>query len=554
MVVLLAGVAVSAAPATPASPAPPSASTAQRAGPASSRPSLAVARRLGRDHGRVAASTPVEARLILRGRDQDGLDRLVATNPHLGAAEYAARFGPAPADVDVVRRVAAVAGMASQWTPGDATVQLQGAAGAAERLFATPIDAYTGPDGTGFYAPIAAPVVPGPLRRVATVVLGLDSYPVPLPHAVPAGGVRPQDVVTFYDMSSVRRGGLDGTGMTVMLPESAPLRQADLDAYAAKFGLPPFHLDTRRDPSWGQLDDSPESRAEASLDVEVVHAIAPGAREVVYEFGGTLTNLVTVEEQMVHDTPGGIISSSIGPCEGPDLAGLADAFGKLTEQAAAQGITFIDASGDTGAYGCAREGDTDSLLVSLPNSSPFALSVGGTTVFLGRSSIYFREAAWGEPLEFAGGGGGLSHFYARPDWQHGPGVDNQWSDGMRQVPDVAALGDSHSGWDIVVGGGDEQIGGTSAGAPLWAAIIALIDQDLAAKQLKSIGFANPVLYYFGQNAATLPAPPYHDIVDGNNLYYPATRGWDFATGWGSPDVAALVDDWEFADQHHAAGT
>jgi hypothetical protein len=78
---------------------------------------------------------------------------------------------------------------------------------------------------------------------------------------------------------------------------------------------------------------------------------------------------------------------------------------------------------------------------------------------------------------------------------------------------------------------------------LWAATVALINQDLKKKGLREVGFANPALYWMGENLSRLPAKPFHDVTTGNNLAYNAGAGWDFATGWGSMDGAALDAAW-----------
>jgi kumamolisin len=114
---------------------------------------------------------------------------------------------------------------------------------------------------------------------------------------------------------------------------------------------------------------------------------------------------------------------------------------------------------------------------------------------------------------------------------------------MRQTPDVSADADGQTGWAVISRGGDHKIGGTSAAAPFWAGITALLDQVLVSQHHQTVGFANPGLYWMAQNASSLPAPPFHDVTVGTNLYYPATPGWDFATGLGTPDVGALAVDW-----------
>src|SRR5258708_13889987 len=128
-----------------------------------------------------------------------------------------------------------------------------------------------------------------------------------------------------------------------------------------------------------------------------------------------------------------------------------------------------------------------------------------------------------EDVEGGGGGGG--------------------GEGFGRVPGGAGGADPNRGFAVVFLGQDGQAGGTSAAAPLWAATVALIDQDLKRKGLRETGYANPAIYWMGANSARLPAPPFHDVTTGNNLPYDAAPGWDFATGWGSMDGPAPAPPW-----------
>jgi kumamolisin len=121
-------------------------------------------------------------------------------------------------------------------------------------------------------------------------------------------------------------------------------------------------------------------------------------------------------------------------------------------------------------------------------------------------------------------------------------VQNQSSDSTRQVPDVAALGDQDTGWNIFHDGVWDVAGGTSAAAPLWAGLTALTDQTLASHGLSPVGFANPILYSFADHPRLNPAPAFNDVTRGENLYYLATPGWDYATGLGTPNATGIVDD------------
>jgi kumamolisin len=168
-------------------------------------------------------------------------------------------------------------------------------------------------------------------------------------------------------------------------------------------------------------------------------------------------------------------------------------------------------------------------------------AVGGTSVFESVQGTYYKEAAWGAPIDKSGTGGGASLFYPLPGYQQS--VSQAAGHGKRQVPDVAANADPNTGFHIIFGGRAGQAGGTSASTPLWAATVALVNQDLKKRGMREVGFANPALYWMGQNSSKLPTPAFHDVTGGNNLGYDAGPGWDFATGWGSMDAAALDQAW-----------
>ncbi len=204
----------------------------------------------------------------------------------------------------------------------------------------------------------------------------------------------------------------------------------------------------------------------------------------------------------------------------------------------ALGISHFVASGDNGAYTC---GVDQEPAASFPSTLPTVTAVGGTSVFESQQGVYFKEYAWGSPLDQTGSGGGPSRFYAMPTYQQN--VARSEGRGLRQVPDVAADGDPSTGFHIIFGGKDGQAGGTSAATPLWAATVALINQDLKQKGMHEVGFANPALYWMGDNSSKLSPKPFHDVTVGNNLGYGAVPGWDFATGWGSMDAAALDAAW-----------
>ena len=509
--------------------------------------STAIAR--GRDLGPLPAETVLHVTFGLTGRNSAGLAALLASGKTVAPAEYAARFGPDPQRVASLRTLLGAAGIASQWNPGDPTMSATGTVASLERLLAVRIERRVGPDGLYFYAPSAPAVVPAEWQQTVNAIVGLDNYPHARSAAIRSpNGVSPSDMLDFYDVNPLRTAGLTGAGMTVVFIEIDQFDPAMLNMYAQKFNLPAFDVSVRQG-SWGK----PAAEAgEADLDLEVVHGIAPGAKLVVYY--ASSSNYLEAEAQMFKDYPQGAIeSSSVGQCERPQVQSAGNALNDVTTAAAAQGWSMFVATGDRGAYDCTPDGDYTDLAADLDASMPNVTAVGGTYAFLSSNGGYFHEVAWGEPIEQWGSNGGLSIFWRTPAWQAGTGVKNQYSNGMRQTPDISANADGQSGWDIFANGQEEKVGGTSAAAPFWAAIAALIDQDLKQKGLPLIGFANPALYYFAQNPAGLPAPPFHDITQGTNLYYPATTGWDFATGLGTPDVGALASDFEWYATHHPTG-
>jgi kumamolisin len=239
-------------------------------------------------------------------------------------------------------------------------------------------------------------------------------------------------------------------------------------------------------------------------------------------------------------------STSWGLCEPSTTPSLMLQLDAIFKQGAAQGQSFFAASGDGGAYDCPG-GYPNQLAVDNPASDPYVTAVGGTTLSLNGSG-YGSESAWNwvshsPPL---GSGGGLSGQFSRPAWQSGPGVANSYSTQMRQVPDVALDGDPRTGYSVYTTSGTTTtwfvIGGTSASAPAWAAFAAIVNQYRvnAGGRARALGFANPALYQLG--SVSSPYAAFHDVTSGDNLYYMATAGWDYATGWGSFDAYNLVRD------------
>ena len=488
--------------------------------------------------GPAGTSTQVDLSLGLLARSPYRLARLIASGQTVTSAQYAAEFGPDPVKVQAALGVLTAGGLNARWRPGSGLIAADGPAPAAALLFGVDIEAYRLADGTTFYASLDTPTIPPQVAAVVSGVTGLDNYRHVRTYAVRPGGLTPTDVLAFYNLKPLRDAGLDGSGMTIVLPEIDDLPNlTDLDKFATTFSLPAYGplLTLKRDPSWGT---PMKAQGETVLDLEIIHQVAPAAKLVVYFSAPDFAHADRAFDQMVGDHLGSIISESLGACETETPSGHRATYASIQDRSVAQGMSHFIASGDSGAYTC---GQTAPPAASFPSTLPTVTAVGGTTVFESVQGIYFKESAWGGPVAEIGSGGGASQFYPVPDYQKI--VAQAAGHGLRQVPDVAADADPATGFHIIFGGQEGQAGGTSAAAPLWAATVALIDQDLKRKGLRETGYANPALYWMGANASRLPAPAFHDVTAGNNLAYDATPGWDFATGWGSMDGAALDAAW-----------
>jgi subtilase family serine protease len=490
------------------------------------------------DVGPANQATTVSLTFALRVRDPARLARLIASGQTMTPETYAAQFGPEPTAAQAATAWLRQLGFDSSWRTGSSLIAADGPAPLAAALLRVDIETFRQADGTTFYATLDLPHIPPQLAAATSSVSGLDNYRGARILAVRRGGLTPTDVLSFYNLKPLRDAGLDGTGQTIVLPEIDDLPNLnDLNKFATEFGLPPFdsYLTVMRSPNWG----TPEKpQGETVLDLEILHEVAPQAKLVIYLSAADFGHGDRAFDQMVTDHLGTIISESLGACEPDTSGGHRDAYASIQDRAVAVGMSHFVATGDNGAYTC---GEDQPPAGSFPSTLPSVTAVGGTTVFESQQGIYYKEMAWSAPLDESGSGGGASQFYPVPVYQQGVAQAN--GHGLRQVPDVAANADPATGFHIVFGGRDGQVGGTSAATPLWAGTVALVNQDLVKKGLREVGFANPALYWMGQNSATLSAKPFHDVSAGNNLAYDAGTGWDFATGWGSMDGAALDAAW-----------
>ncbi|HEX5547335.1 MAG TPA: protease pro-enzyme activation domain-containing protein [Ktedonobacterales bacterium] len=501
-------------------------------------------------------------------RNQSGLTQLIAAqnNPHSGlyhqylsTREFQARFSPTQATVNQVTSWLRSQGLVVHSVAANhLLIDASGSVATVEATFQTTLASYQ-VNGRTVYAPTTEPSVPDALSGVIVNVAGLDDVgtythaPIVRPRATgphvgsgPYGsGYAPTDLRTAYDMNSLISSA-DGTGQTVAIFELDGYKASDIVAYRNYYDLSNPFFDF-------QLVDGVSSAAgpdaiEVELDMEVVSAVAPGAEQLVYIGPNTVVGVNDTYNQIVTDNFAKVVSTSWGLCETFTGSSELQALDNIFQQGAAQGQAFFAASGDAGAYDC---GNT-SLGVDSPASDPHMVGVSGTNLQTDSGGSYLSESAWSDPSDYsrgpegAGGGGGLSTYFAKPSYQTGPGTTNLYSNGKRQVPDVSADADPNTGYSVYctvsASGcpGWGEVGGTSAAAPLWAGIAADLNQYLAANSMSGLGNASATLYSLFNT--TQPYAPYHDIINNNNLYYHATIGYDLATGIGTPDVWNIAHD------------
>jgi subtilase family serine protease len=368
----------------------------------------------------------------------------------------------------------------------------------------------------------------------------------------------PHSLRVAYGIDSLFQQGFSGKGQTVVVIDSfgSPTLQQDMNVFDQQFGLPPITIQIispLHEPIYDPRNDRPGWVGETSLDVEMIHAIAPGAGIVVLtspvaETEGTigLPEFLQLEQYAVNHHLGNIISQSWGASEvtlqnsaGQQEIKQWDAF--YHQATTQQGITFFTGSGDNGATDYADlAGKTLSPTptTSFPSDDPWVTSVGGTTLLQTGTSI--TETAWDSS------GGGFSSFFATPSYQQSlPFSVQTLLANRRGVPDVAGDANPATALAIYSSGTWDQIGGTSASAPFWAALTAIANQ-MAGHPL---GFINPALYKLA--TSNKYAQDFQDITVGNNsvegngvnvLGYNAAPGWDPITGWGSPIANKLLPD------------
>ncbi|QQE79883.1 protease pro-enzyme activation domain-containing protein [Alicyclobacillus sp. SO9] len=521
------------------------------------------------------ASRKISVTISLKLRNEAQLKQLIQNqyNPQsadykkfLTPAKFAQEFGPTKTTVAAVKAYAKSHGLTVTHVSKERTlVQVQGTVGQMEKAFSVKINNYKDSSGKKFYANATSPTLPTSLAAQVIGISGLNdkaswhhASATPLqskkglpgihhtilasmlnhsttPHLGngPAGGYTPTELRSAYNVSPLTSAGINGSGQTVALFELDGYNQSNISTYDSYYNL------GSASPSTVLVDGysgaAGQGEPEVELDIEVINAIAPKANVVVYEGPNSTQGVIDTYQKIATADTAKQVSSSWGQSELSSNTSTMNSLNSIFQQMASQGQSMFAAAGDNGAY----DGGGSQLAVDSPSNDPYVTGVGGTHLTLSNGS-YGSESVWSNSSNNSGGGGGLSTVYSQPSWQTGPGVQNSYSNGMREVPDVSADADPSTGYSIYSQGSWTVYGGTSCAAPLWAGLAALNNQYAAKNGKSALGFANPTLYKMFNTTQTYPA--YHDVTQGNNLYYPATSGYDMASGIGTPNAYNLIRD------------
>lgn len=515
--------------------------------------------------GELDQSAPIEVTLVLRRRAElpYGAGANGPSTAALTRDELAARYGADPADISLVIRSMADQGLTVLETDAASRrIKISGTISDMSETFGTSLRLVSSPrlHGTGRVTHryrTGGLSIPAELNGVVTAVLGLDDRPAAKPHLRPR--TRPSGTKSYSPMQVADAyqfpPGTDGVGQNIAVIElGGGFRSGDLSRYFDGLGI------TEPSVTAVGVDGAANSPGEAAdgevmLDVEVVGAVAPGASQRVYFAPNTDQGFVDAIAQAAHASPPPTaMSISWGQSEDSWTAQARSAMDHAIADAVTLGVTVTVASGDNGSKDGVQD---DAQHVDFPASSPHALACGGTRLEASGATIS-SETVWNDALTGSGAGatgGGVSDVFGLPPWQAAAGVPaedapkahaesgpfavsasgaaSRSESRRRGVPDVAGDADPDTGYQVLVDGQSQVFGGTSAVAPLWAGLIARLNQAKGT----SFGLVQPALYAGIAPGADMPG--FNDITRGSNGAFSAGPGWDACTGLGSPEGTGL---------------
>ena len=436
-------------------------------------------------------------------------------------------------------------------------------------------------NGHEFFMQQGVPTLPAPVDSLVTSIVGLDNFALPqfkpppglLAHGATLAGncanygakqnLTRNKLAAAYQIDKLYQQGFQGQGMTIGVAEFGDAyNPQDLANYAACAGIATPNVQNINVD--GTLA-SGDGEGEAIMDLELIAGLAPQAQILDYQTDGSSTPfaqaMVDVFNRVASDHKVQVLSVSYGTYESSFSTSEQAAVNRSLRTLAAEGISVFISSGDCGAY---TQRVPHIAQVAFPASAIYAIAVGGTHLQVNDSNVRTSETVWGAGDNLPvcandwGSGGGVSQntAFTRPSWQTGPGTTTHYSglqavppvvtgvgqpapvsapNGLRQVPDVAAA--AYPNISVYYKGAWTSSGGTSAAAPIWAAGALLVDQALQQKSKTALGGV-PQFYTIANNSGNFH--PYTDITVGDNLFYSATKGWDYTTGWGSPNFNDIL--------------
>jgi kumamolisin len=509
----------------------------------STRPALPGAQ----DVGPADPKQQIEVSVVLRRRSKGEPVPSAAqagTRPpkerkYLTREEFAKELGASPADMQRVQAFAKEYRLTvASEDAATRTVKLQGTVAAFNNAFGVELRHSKHPSGT-YRTRTGALTIPRELEPLIEGVFGLDNRPLAKAHFRIRKSAPRQAGTTSYSPLQVAEAysfpaNATGTGQCIALIElGGGYNASDLEAFFKDLGIAtPKVTSVSVDGAANSPTGDPSGAdGEVELDIEVAGAIAPGAQVAVYFAPNTDQGFIDAITTAVHDATlkPSIISISWGGPESSWTAQSRNALNTACEDASSMGVTILAAAGDDGASDGSSSG---TKTVDFPASSPYVLGCGGTKLTIS-GNVISSEQTWNELAGNEGAtGGGVSEVFALPGFQQSakvPDAPNGFAG--RGVPDVAGDADPETGYNVLVDGQQTVIGGTSAVAPLWAGLLARINQLLGA----NVGYLNPLLYTAKAEAT------FHDITSGNNGGYSAGPGWDACTGLGTPNGTALLN-------------
>ncbi len=481
----------------------------------------------------------------------------------LTPAEIASRYGAPQSAVADVTNFLNLAGIqiVSVSSLRDA-ITVEATAAQIQQAFHIGLQVYQ-QNGTTFFGPSGNLELPSGVSKFINYIVGLNS--LASPKAAPpmtslksalasqnsadcagAQGETPGEIAAAYNYTQAYQAGDTGKGMTIGVVEfNDDVHVSDLNNFLACTTGGKLHRSIAR-VNGGATTSDEDSDGEATLDLEYLSTLAPDANILEYQTtycaqvfcnAGVVSfaeGYANILEQIAREDRVQVVSTSWGAEESFFSQDELQAIHQDIELLAVEGITLTASAGDCGAFDDGTYGD---LSVDFPATDPYTLAVGGTLLQTTPQGKRLAEPAWSDPDASHnqcnndwGTGGGLSTVFAQPAWQTGPGVQNSYSDGKREMPDVSAIS---LNVPLYFFGEWYSSGGTSLASPVWAAGIALVDQALSQRGKPLVG-APPTFYQVANKDGALH--PFFDVTQGNNLYYPATAGFDLATGLGAPNL------------------